>query len=143
MSTQPPRPTDHLNALLRVELSAVLAYQHALRSVDGRLGGATRQVLEMAAGHQKNAAALQAGIRALGGVPAAEPGAAWSSFVLLQDELSVQQLLEAEERGLADYEAALPSLESDIRELVEHELIPRQRQHVAALAKMLIDICAA
>lgn len=143
MSTQPPRPTDYLNALLCVELAAVLAYQHALRSVDGRLGGASRQVLDMAAGHQKNAAALQACIRALGGIPATEPGAAWSTFVLLHDELSVQQLLEAEECGLADYEAALPSLEGDIRDLVEHELIPRQRLHVAALSKILIEICPA
>jgi bacterioferritin (cytochrome b1) len=143
MSTQPPRPTDHLNALLRVELTAVLAYQHALRSVDGRLGGASRQILEMAAGHQENAAALQGAIRALGGNPAAEPGTAWSSFELLHDELSVQQLLEAEECGLADYEAALPSLEGDVRDLVEHELIPRQRQHVAALSKILLEICSA
>jgi hypothetical protein len=141
MNTLPPQPTDRLNALLRVELAAVLAYQHALRAVDGRLGGDSRQVHGMAAGHQQNVAALQGCIRALGGVPAAEPGAAWSSFAFLRDELSVQQLLEAEECGLAEYEAALPALEGDVRDLVEHELLPRQRQHVAALSRLLIDIC--
>ena len=143
MNAQPPRPADHLNALLRVELAAVLAYQHALRGVDGRLGGDSRQILAMAAGHQQNVAALQGCIRALGGVPAIEPGASWSAFVLLKDELTVQQLLEAEECGLAEYEAALPSLEGDVRQLVEHELIPRQRLHGAALSRILIDVCAA
>jgi len=142
MSTQPPRPTEHLNALLRVELAAVLAYQHALRSVDGRLGGDSAQVVGMAAGHQRNVAALQGCIRALGGVPVGEPGAAWSSFALLRDELSIQQLLEAEECGLAEYEAALPSLEGDVHDLVEQELIPRQRHHIAALSKLLIDVCS-
>ncbi|MFN7987345.1 MAG: ferritin-like domain-containing protein [Thermoanaerobaculia bacterium] len=143
MSQTPSRPTDRLNALLQVELAAVLAYQHALRSLDGRLGGDSGQVRGMAAGHQRNVAALQGCIRALGGVPVVDPGAAWSAFALLRDELSVQQLLEAEECGLADYEAALPALEGDVRDLVETELIPRQQQHVAALSKLLLDVCKA
>ena len=142
MSTQPQRPADHLNALLRVELAALVAYQHALRSAEGRLGSDSRQVLGMAAGHQRNVAALQGCVRALGGVPVVDPGAPWSSFALLRDELSVQQLLEAEECGLSDYEAALPSLDGDVRDLLERELIPRQRQHVAALGRILIDVCA-
>lgn len=141
MSQQTPRSAERLNALLRVELAAVVAYQHALRSLDGRLGGDSSRVLGMAAGHQRNVAALQGCIRALGSVPVAEPGEAWSSFALLRDELSVQQLLEAEECGLAEYEAALPSLEGEVRDLVENELIPRQRRHVADLSTILIDVC--
>lgn len=143
MNGQPPKPTDHLNALLRVELAAVLAYQHALRSVGGRLGGDSGQLRDLADGHRRNVAALQVCIRSLGGVPDLESGAAWSSFALLRDELSVQQLLEAEECGLADYNAALPALEGDVRELVEKELIPRQQLHVATLSRLLLDVCAA
>lgn len=142
MSAPPTLPTDRLNELLQVELAAVVAYQHALRSLDGRLARASPDVLAMASGHQRNVAALQGCIRDLGGVPAAEPGAAWSPFVLLRDELSIQQLLEAEECGLADYETALPSLAGEVRDLVERELIPRQRGHVAALSRILIDVCA-
>ncbi len=141
MSTEPRSPTDRLNALLRVELSAVVAYQHALRSLDGGTGREPAEIAAMASGHQRNVAALQGCIRALGGVPATEPADAWSSFTLLRDELSVQQLLEAEECGLADYVAALATLEGEVRDLVEHELIPRQRHHVAALSKILIDFC--
>lgn len=141
MTLQPPRLADSLNPLLRVELAAVVAYQQALRSLDGRLGVDSGQVLELAAGHQRNVAALQVCIHALGGVPAAEPGASWSAFTLLRDELSVQQLLDAEEEGLAAYETALPSLEGDVRDLVEHDLIPRQRSHVATLSRILIEVC--
>ncbi len=141
MSLHPPPPAESLNTLLRTELAAVVAYQHALRSLDGRLGVDSERILRMAAGHQRTVAALQACVHALGGTPATEPGASWSAFSLLRDELSVQQLLEAEECGLADYEAALPSLEGDVRDLVETELIPRQRQHVATLSRLLIDVC--
>ena len=142
MSEQPQRSTGRLNELLRVELAAVVAYQHALRSLDGRLGSdSSESVRSMAAGHQRNAAALQACVRALGGAPAAEPGATWSSFVLLRDELSIQQLLEAEENGVAGYEAALPSLDGEVRDLVETELLPRQRIHVATLSKLLLEVC--
>ncbi|MBK6404452.1 MAG: ferritin-like domain-containing protein [Holophagales bacterium] len=143
MNGQLPKPTDHLNALLRVELAAVLAYQHALRSVGGRLGDDSGRLRDLADGHRRNVAALQVCIRRLGGVPDLASGAAWSSFTLLQDELSVQQLLDAEECGLADYNAALPALEGDVRELVLKELIPRQRLHVATLSRLLLDVCAA
>ncbi|MHB8799554.1 MAG: ferritin-like domain-containing protein [Thermoanaerobaculia bacterium] len=142
MSAEPSRPTDRLNALLRVELAAVVAYQHSLRTLDGRPGRESAEVAAMASGHQRNVAALQGCIRALGGVPDTEPAAAWSSFSLLRDELSVQQLLEAEECGLADYVAALENLEGEVRDLVRRELIPRQRDHVAALSKILFDSCA-
>lgn len=142
MSQPSPHSSETLNTLLRAELAAVVAYQRALRSMDGRLGDDSEQVVGFADGHQQNVAALQGCIRALGGVPAARPGASWSTFTLLRDELSVQQLLDAEECGLADYEASLPSFDGEVRDLVEHELIPRQRQHVTTLSKILIDICA-
>jgi len=142
MIQQKPQTNQRLNALLRAELAAVLAYQHGLRSMDGRLGDDTRQILGFAAGHQRTVAALQACIRALGGVAAAEAGT-WGSFALLRDAASVQHLLEAEQRGLAEYEAALPSLDGEAHELVEHELMPRQREHVATLSKILSDLASA
>ena len=139
MNKQPPPSAESLNALLRVELAAVLACQNARHSLDGRLQDHFERLLGLAAGHQRNVAALQSCIRALGGVPAVEPGS-FGSFVFLRDAVSVQQLFEAEERGLAEYEAAVPSLDGEVRELVEHELIPRQRQHLAELSKILSDL---
>jgi len=139
MNQQPPPSADSLNALLRVELAAVLACQNARHSLNGRLQDHSERLLGLAAGHQRNVAALQSCIRALGGVAASEPGT-WGSFALLRDELSVQQLLEAEQRGLAEYEAALPSLDGEVRQLVEQELMPRQRRHVATLSRILSDL---
>jgi len=142
MNERDSGPAENLNTLLRVELAAVHAYHYALRSLNGRLGADSEKVHELAAGHGRNVAALQACVRALGGAPAAEAGA-WGSFTILLDEFSVHRLLEAEKGGLAEYEAALPSLEGDVRELVEFELMPRQRRHVATLAGLLVTIRAA
>ena len=139
---QPAHAADRLNALLSVELAAVLACQHAQRSMDGRLGPGSGHFLDLADGHQRNVAALQSCIRTLGAVPAAEAGT-WGGFVLLRDTVSVQELLEAEERGLAEYEAALPGLHGEVRQLVEHELMPRQRRHVATLGKILSRLAPA
>jgi bacterioferritin (cytochrome b1) len=142
VNEQPARAVERLNALLRVELAAVLACQHAGRSMDGRLGPGSSHFFDLAVGHQRNVAALQSCIRALGAVPAAEAGT-WGTFALLRDAVSLQQLLEAEQRGLAEYEAALSTVDGDVRELLEHELMPRQRQHVATLSKILGALPAA
>jgi hypothetical protein len=56
---------------------------------------------------------------------------------VLERQKFVGALLEVERHGLAEYEAALGSLDEDARELVELELIPRQRRHVARLFSML------
>jgi len=139
--TRPPPSAESLNALLRVELAAVLACQKARQTPDGRVRDYSDRLLGLAAGHQRNVAALQSCIRALGGVPAVEPGT-FGSFALLRDAVSVQQLFEAEERGLAEYQTALGSLDGEVRDLVEHELMPRQRQHLAALSKILSDLAS-
>ncbi len=127
---------ERLNTFLRAELAAVLAYQNAIRSVDGRLGDGISQIRAFAAAHQRTVAALQVCIRTLGGIAAAEAGT-WGTFAQFRDVMSVHQLLGAEERGLAEYEAALPSLHGEVRDLIEHELIPRQQEHVATLTRLL------
>ena len=142
MNQQESRTTERLNAFLRAELAAVHAYEHALRLLNGRLGDDSEQILAFAAGHQRTVAALQGCIRALGGVAAAEAGT-WGSFGLLRDAVSIRLLLEAEQSGLDEYEAALPSLDGEVRELVERELVPRQRRHVATLSRILSDLAPA
>ena len=131
--------TRLLNTLLRAELAAVVAYQHALRSLDGAFRGKLDPIRAFAAAHQRTVAALQGCVRTLGGIVAAEAGT-WGSFDVLRDAASVRQLLGAEETGLAEYEAALPTLDGEVRGLVEFELIPRQRLHVATLSALLRDL---
>ena len=131
--------TGRLNTLLRGELAAVLAYQHAVRSLDGAPGGELAHIRGFGDAHQRAVAALQGCIRTLGGIASAEAGT-WGAFTLLRDAPSVRQLLGAEETGLAEYLAALPTLAGEVRDLVEQELIPRQREHVATLSRILLGI---
>lgn len=135
-------PAERLNGLLRGELAAVIAYRHALWSLDGRRPGTAEQIVSFAANHQQTVAALQAAVRALGGTPAAEAGT-WGALALLRNTVSVGLLLQAEEIGLVDYESALWSLGGALRDLVELELIPRQRRHIAVLTTLLSGLSAA
>jgi hypothetical protein len=138
---------DRLNSLLRVELAAVAGYQKALRTLKKKAVGDSDQILRLASDHQRTVTALQGSVQARGGAPvvAADPwegsGAAAltaeGALVRLENKEFVGALLEVERRGLAGYEAALTSLDEDARELVELELIPRQRRHVAGLSAML------
>src|ERR1019366_1760223 len=143
---------DRLNSLLRVELAAVAGYQRALRTLKERAVADRDHILHLASDHQRTVAALQGSVQARGGEPvvAAAPwGGAVSAAltadgasVMLESRQFVGALLEVERRGLAEYEASLTSLDEDARELVELELIPRQRRHVAGLSAMLVRLAA-
>ena len=143
---------DRLNSLLRVELAAVAGYQKALGALRKKAMSDGEHILRLASEHQRTVTALHGSVQARGGVPvaAADP---WEgsgvkaltgngSFLKLNDREFVFALLEAERRFLAEYEASLTSLDEDARELVELELIPRQRRHVEALSAMHSHLAA-
>jgi len=133
--------SDDLNALLRGELAAVIAYQRALRSAEGRATVDAAEILRFAAEHQRTVAALQGAVRELGGIPASE-AATSGAFSLLRDTATVSELRAGEESGLAMYEAAAGSLHGSASDLVTLELIPRQRRHIAELSRILSRISA-
>jgi bacterioferritin (cytochrome b1) len=143
---------ERLNDLLRVELAAVAGYQKALRALKKRALGDSDHMLRLASDHQRTVTALQGSVQARGGAPVLTADA-WEGSVSaalisedaqarLESKEFVGALLEVERRGLAEYEAALTSLDEDARELVEFELIPRQRRHVAGLSAMLVHLAA-
>jgi bacterioferritin (cytochrome b1) len=143
---------DRLNSLLRVELAAVAGYQKALRTLKTKAVVDSDHLLQLASDHQRTVAVLQGTVHARGGAPVvlADPwedsvAAALNgngASVVLKSQEFVGALLAVERRGLAEYEAALISLDEDARELVELELIPRQRRHVAQLSAMLDSLAA-
>jgi hypothetical protein len=61
---------------------------------------------------------------------------------LFGDASALKSLKEGEEHGLKDYQDALEDDELDemSRRLVENELIPRQRKHIAALDAFLLQV---
>jgi hypothetical protein len=142
---------DRLNSLLRGELGAVAGYQKALRAVKKKAVLDSDHLMQLASDHQRTVAVLQGSVHARGGAPVVHADA-WEgavadalnsdAVIVLESREFVAALLEVEERGLAEYEAALSSLDEDARELVELELIPRQRRHVARLSTMLVNLAA-
>jgi bacterioferritin (cytochrome b1) len=143
---------EPLNSLLRVELAAVAGYQKALRSLKKKAATDTDHILKLAADHQRTAAALHGSVQSRGGAPVTSAGpwegsaaaalTAEGAPVMMESSKFVSALLEVEQRGLAAYEASLSSLDEDARELVELELIPRQKRHVAGLTAMLVLLAA-
>ena len=133
---------EGLNSLLRGELAAVNAWQHALRSAAGRTNVDVPEILRFAAEHQRTVAALQVVVREMGGVPASE-AATMGAFALLPDTATVGELLDGERLGLTMYEAADGTFQGDARDLVTLELIPRQRRHVAQLSDVLLRLAEA
>ena len=138
---------ESLNSLLRVELAAVATYQKALGVLRRKANSDGEHILRLASDHQRTVTALHGSVKARGGVPVSEAAPWEGSGVLaltgngssakLGEREFVAALLAAERRGLAEYEASLTSLDEDARELVELELIPRQRKHVEALSARL------
>ncbi len=143
---------ERLNSLLRVELAAVAGYQKTLRALKKKANADSEHMLRLASDHQRTVTALQVSVQARGGAPAvaADPweGSGVASLTAeggserMEDKDFVGALLEVERRGLAAYETCLSSLDDDARELVELELIPRQRRHVAGLSALLGQLAA-
>jgi hypothetical protein len=143
---------DRLNSLLRLELAAVAGYQKTLRTLKKKAVTHTDHILRLASDHQRTVTALQGSVHARGGAPAvaADPWegsgdaalTADGATVMMESRLFVGALLEAERRGLAEYEASLILLDEDARELIELELIPRQKRHVAGLSALLVQLAA-
>lgn len=143
------KAVDQLNSLLRGELSAIETYEQALRRLNGPGTELADQLVHFAAEHSRNADSLKARVEALDGKPALSSGAwgAWAKVVqgsanIFGDGSAIKALKEGEEHGLEDYEDALEDGELDdtSRRLVENELIPRQRKHIAALDAFLIQV---
>lgn len=143
---------DQLNSLLRLELAAVAGYQKALGTLKQKAATDTHHLLRLASDHQRTVTALQGSVQARGGSPVAEVNAwegsgsaaltARGATVAWESREFIGALLDVELRGLAEYEAALASLDEDARELVRIELIPRQRLHVAGLSALLLHLAA-
>lgn len=127
-------------------------YQKALRILRKKAVADSDQMLQLASDHQRTVTALHGSVQARGGAPVvvADPWEGSIAAALTADDATavlesrefVGALLEVERRGLAQYEAALGLLDEDARELVELELIPRQRRHVAQLSAMLVNLAA-
>src|SRR5690349_21868968 len=122
---------NHLNSLLRGEISAVETYRQALSKLD-RV--AFRNTLEdCARSHETRVQLLRSEVLRRGGEPA-EGSGAWGSFAKLVegaatafgDKAAVAALEEGEDHGRNDYKRELDSLDPTARQFVQSQLLPEQ-----------------
>jgi len=125
------RSVDALNALLRVELSALKTYEHAIST----FGSAAPKELSICLrSHQVRADKLLGRLKDLGGKPVSGMGM-WSVFKdLLQGGLAqfgrksaFMALEEGEFLALGQYQQASMNIDPDSCWLIEMELLPEQR----------------
>ena len=133
-----------LNGLLRGELAATVTYQQALEKV-GNEPGVTdlRRVHDE---HREAANTLRQHIHQHGGQPEQHAGV-WGTFAqawegtaaLFGNNAALSALKQGEERGLSDYETALQDahLEQDCKDLIRTRLLPKTREHVQVLERVL------
>jgi demethoxyubiquinone hydroxylase (CLK1/Coq7/Cat5 family) len=136
--------TDTLDKLLRGELAAVETYRQALEKLGGQDGmypltGITQE-------HRQAVFALSDHITERGGIPSSTSGAwdTWAktiegSAAMFGKNAALKALKEGEEHGIKEYEEAVkdPNLESECVTLIQFQLLPQTRQHVAALEQMM------
>lgn len=132
---------DHLNSLLRGEISAVETYRQAIEKVKDAPALSTLQ--ECHRSHVQRVEELRRHIVLLGGTPSTDSGP-WGGFAKLVeggaaafgDKAAIAALEEGEDYGLKDYKDHLPDLDAESRALVERTFLPLQQQTHSALSAL-------
>lgn len=136
--------TDFLNRLLRGEISSVETYDLALSKVGDEPGAA--EILRIRGEHQNAVDLLTQHVTALGGAPSTGSGP-WGTFAslvtsgakLFGNVATLKALKEGEEHGFKEYERLLEDegTEGAAKDLVRTEFLPRQREHIATLDRLM------
>jgi hypothetical protein len=131
-----------LNSLLRGEISAAETYNMAINRLEGRpFIDELRQIRD---DHHSAMRILQERLRAHG-ADAAQSSGAWGAFasvvtgtaMTLGATSVLSALRQGEEHGISEYQkAANGDISAESRMMIEGDLLPRCRQHVAALERI-------
>lgn len=138
---------DSLNSLLRGEISAVDTYEQALRKFDAPEEAATAKALKQIRDeHSQAVGVLTDRVKGLGGKPS-EGAGVWGVFAgtvtagakLIGPVTAMAALKQGEEHGIAQYEKTLENkeLSTEGNYLIQSDLLPRCRKHVAALNTLI------
>lgn len=134
---------DVCNRLLRGELSAVETYRQTIKKFEG--DPAVTSLLQILSEHEYAVELLRNNIFDMGGEPSTDSGA-WGAFATtvqgvakaFGESSALKSLRQGEEHGLDDYEDALEDEDvmANCKEMIRSELLPRTRQHIAALQEL-------
>jgi len=135
---------NRLNALLRGELAATETYQQALEKVTDEPGAS--ELRRVHTEHREAANTLRKHVHEHGGKPDQGSGV-WGTFAkawegtakLFGNAAALKALKQGEERGIADYEAALKDdhLAPECKDLIRNDLLPKTREHVQLLDRVM------
>jgi uncharacterized protein (TIGR02284 family) len=136
-----------LNKLLKDELSATETYQQALNKLKEEVElAASQSLMPIYEAHKEAVSSLQSLIQRLGGTPCEDSGTwgAWAKIVqgganMLGKKTALMALQSGEKSGVDDYKKTLQDTElpSDIRALIETQLLPAQQAHLRILDRLL------
>jgi CBS domain-containing protein len=133
-----------LGALVRRELSAVESYKLALSKVGGEAAGEELRRIEHE--HEEAVDLLQERLQRRGEEPPRSAGlrGAWSkafeaAAMVLGRKAAIRALKQEEASGLHGYEDALldDDLDPEVKDLIRARLLPRAREHIPALERIL------
>jgi hypothetical protein len=131
-----------LNSLLRGEISAAETYDLALNKFEGR--NTSQELRNIRDEHHAAMSMLRDRVQAFGGQPVESSGA-WGTFasvitgtaMALGMKPVLGALRQGEEHGISEYQKAINAdLSAGSRNLIEGELLPRCRKHVALLQQL-------
>lgn len=135
---------DALNALLRGEVAAVETYDVVLPRFEDQAPAVDLQRIRDE--HSDAAAVLRERVRHFGGDPA-EGSGAWGKIAsaiagtanMFGPATALGALRQGEEFGLGQYEGTLddPGVDNADKELIRFRLLPRCRQHVSELSRLI------
>jgi hypothetical protein len=129
--------TEDLNTLLRGELAAVESYDRAIPRFEGE--PAAPELHHLRDAHAEAVAVLRERVVRSGGVPADGHGP-WAAFTTALGPATVLKALqEGERHGVSEYEAALSAgrLDHDSADTIRSQLLPRCREHVLELDRLM------
>jgi len=137
---------DTLNSLLRGEIAAAETYKQALDGLGQSHRSDGHVLRSIMLDHGAAIRFLHDQIAAQGGSPTTGSGL-WGVFArtwesaakAMGDSTALSALREGERHGLSDYERALDTavLPAKCRVHIEDTLIPRQRQHIEELDRLI------
>ncbi len=144
MTTATKNVVHALNRLLRGEISAVETYNMAMEKVGDDPGAA--EIRQMRDDHREAANTLRQHVHQFGGEPDQDSGV-WGGFAkavqatakFFGDAGALRALKEGEEHGIKDFEDALneKDLPAECRTLISGRLLPKCREHVATLDRLM------
>lgn len=146
MTTTTAESTGTLNSLLRGEMSALQTYGQVLDKLKDNDAPGVETIHQLRRDHRDAAQALQRFVQLQGDEPSRDSGP-WGAFAktvtgtakVFGNTAALKALKEGEEHGVKEYEDALKDehLPADALSLIRDTLLPRQRQHVGTIDRLM------